>query len=308
MREAVEDYIAAGGSILSFSGNTCWWQTRVQGDRLICYKYDAGIDPFQNVDPDLVTTHWDEPPVNDPPTRFLGLSWREGGMVNHNTSSSCPCPWDWLLGHGGYRVDQADHWAFAGTGLEGADDFGRPYAIVGYEVDGAPVEMVEGRPRILPSGGTPQGFEVLGHAACWNRYRPDTTGVALMAIRELGSSFVFNGGTTGWCWGLPHDSDVQRVTRNLIAHLSRRPLTSSQKPYIAVYPNPASESVRFEIVGIPRPDRLQVIGLNGSSVGSLRVHRTTTWDLTGRDGGKLPSGIYWAWAPGVRPARLVCLR
>ncbi len=48
------------------------------------------------------------------------------------------------------------------------------------------IEWSEGRPTILPGGGTPEEFAVLGMAPCWNQYRPDSTGVALMGIIDRG--------------------------------------------------------------------------------------------------------------------------
>lgn len=311
MREGVEDYIAAGGSVLSLSGNTCWWQTRMTEERhLVCYKYAARSDPVWSSDSALVTTHWDEPPLNDPPNRFLGLSWREGGMVNWSTSSSCPCPWDWLLGHGGYTVDAADHWVFAGTGLGDGADLGRDFAIVGYEVDGAPVEWIGGRPVIDPAGGTPDGFVPLGHARCFNQYRSDSTGVALLGILDRGSSFVFNGGTTGWCWGLPHDPQVQTITRNLIQRLAEHgpgaaSVVSALK--ISAFPNPARDGIDFVLSGVPRPARVQVFEVGGQLLNTLTIHRTTHWDLRDGAGRTLPAGTYWVAAEGRPAVRIVRL-
>lgn len=308
MREGVEDYIATGGSILSFSGNTCWWQTRVEGDRLVCYKYEAGRDPCWRSDPALVTTHWDEPPLYDPPTRFLGLSWREGGMVNHETSSSCPCTWDWLSGHGGYTLDLPEHWVFAGVAPEDSARFGYPFAIVGYEVDGAPVRWVDGRPEFLPEGGTPDGFEILGHARCWNRYRADSAGVGLMCIRDFGSSFVFNGGTTGWCFGLPRDPAVQGVTRNLIRRLEQLPRGRRPAGRIEIFPNPTTERVQLRVTGEPRPGRFEIYSASGRLLGSSILHRTSALLLVDEAGDALPSGVYLIRVKGIGAARLVKLR
>lgn len=303
MRENLEDYIAAGGSVLSLSGNTCWWQTRLEGDGLTCYKFEAANDPYQAIDPALVTTWWDGPPVNEPPSRMLGLTWREGGMVNWSTSWNCPCPWDWLLGNGGYMVDRADHWVFAGTGVADGVQFGRDYAVVGYEVDGAPVEWVNGRPQVLPEGGTPPGFTVLGHAPCFNKYQGDSTGLAMMGIMERGRSFVFNGGTTGWCWGLPRDPQVQRVTRNLIDRLATNgPGTCPAA--LRVWPNPTSGALTLEVGGFPRAERVEVYGAGGGRVASFASHRTVRWDFRDTAGRALPSGAYWVVA-GERRARVV---
>jgi hypothetical protein len=308
MREGVEDYIRDGGSVISFSGNTCWWQTRVEGEHtLVCYKYSVADDPYQIIDPSLVTNHWDEPPLDDPPTRFLGLSWREGGMVNWETASSCPCAWDWLDGNGGYTVDEADHWIFDGTSLYNGALLGHPYAIVGYEVDGAPVSWTGDRPQILPEGGTPGDFRLLGHARCFNQYRADSTGIAIMGIMERGDSFVFNGGTTGWCWGLPQDPLVQQVTRNLIDRLPDR-LPVSPPGRLLLYPNPARESVSLEVTGQPALRPLGVYDLAGRRVAMISPRRHFSWRIGDAAGRDLPSGAYWIVPEGGKPVRFVHVR
>jgi hypothetical protein len=306
MRENVEDYIAAGGSVLSFSGNTCWWQTRLEGDGLTCYKFDALRDPYQAIDPALVTTWWDGAPVNEPPTRFLGLTWRDGGMVNWSTAWNCPCAWDWLLGNGGYTVDNPDHWVLAGTELADGTQFGRDYAIVGYEVDGAPVEWLGGRPRVLPEGGASPAFTVLGHAPCFNKYQADSTGLAMMGIIERGRSFVFNGGTTGWCWGLPRDPQVQRVTRNLVERLAAG-APGIGAATLRVWPNPTRGDLTLELGGAPRAERVEVYGAGGRQVASFPSHRTVSWNFRDAAGRALPSGAYWVVA-GDRRARVVRVR
>ncbi|MBU2691351.1 MAG: hypothetical protein KJ970_10540 [Candidatus Eisenbacteria bacterium] len=309
MRRNVQAYIGAGGSVLNFSGNTCWWQTRlVESDdpvepgpcrRLICYKYTAAEDPYQQINPSRVTTHWDEPPLNNPPTRLLGLSWRYGGLVNSSTGSVCPCDYDWLDGYGGYQAFNTDHWVFEGTGVSDEETIGREYAIVGYEVDGAPIEWVDGRPFVLPEGGTPSGFKVLGHSPCLNQYHPDEPGVALMGILDEGTSFIFNGGTTGWCWGLQNDAVIQKITLNLIGHLGARIQTPSPSE-ILVYPNPSTHNFYIKLFGRSVPSRLHIYTVEGRRIRSMAVPEgecrpgaTLWWDGCNDAGYRLPSGTYY---------------
>jgi hypothetical protein len=317
MREAVEEYAAAGGSVLCLSGNTCWWQTRVEerdtGRTLVCYKYQAGDDPCWAIDPALVTGRWDEPPLLDPTTRFLGLSWRYGGHVNWANS----CPYDWTNGHGGYRVYRTDHWVFDGTGLAEGDTLGQSLAIVGYEVDGAPIRWVDGRPATLPEGGTPPGFQVLGYAPCWNYLTvQDGTGVALMGILERGHAFVFNGGTTGWCWGLGGDTQVQRVTRNLIERAAANPLPRPRQTALRVWPNPAWDSVTLELPSASPGARVEILDLLGRRVAGAPLTRLAAgrweahWAPRDAAGNPLPAGIYFArGTDGRSPAKkLILLR
>lgn len=326
MRSTVERYIDGGGSVMCLSGNTCWWQTRITEEpasdglgvdrRLVCYKYSAGMDPYWNSDPSLVTTRWDESPLFNPSTRFLGLSWRYGGHVNWSVSYNCPCPYDWLTGHGGYQVFHTDHWVFAGTGIQEGETFGQSLAIVGYEVDGAPIEWIQKGPVVLPQGGTPAHFRVLGLAPCWNYLGEDEegSGVALMGIMEQGQSFVFNGGTTGWCWGLAGDPMVQQVTRNLITHLGAPP---SARPVYArphVYPNPCRRGLSIEVCSETPVRRVRIYDVSGRRVGTPTlewlspVRSRGQWDLRNESGIALPAGIYHARVEGGGTRSFVVIR
>lgn len=327
MRRNVERYIASGGSLLNLSGNTCWWQARLveaddpveprPGRRLICYKYTAADDPYQHIDSSRVTTHWDEPPLNDPPTRFLGTSWRAGGAVNASSSSTCPCEYDWLDGYGGYEAFRTEHWVFEGTGLRDGDTFGQQYAILGHEVDGAAIEWVDGQPVPLPGGGVPGDLRILGYSPCLNYYRESLEGEALMTILDRGSSFVFSGGTTGWCWGLADDPVVQRITRNLIDRVQDR-FTDIERLTIEAFPNPAGEHVVLRLLGPDVPETIRLYGVDGRLLGSSDVARSTTyeglaigfasWSFRDAAGRELPSGVYLARAPDGATARIVKVR
>jgi hypothetical protein len=309
MREGLEDYVAGGGSLISLSGNTCWWQTRTdRAGRLVCYKYDAAEDPILASDPALVTTHWDEPPLDDPPTHLLGLSWRHGGMVNWSTASSCPCAYDWLSGHGGYQAYRTDHWVFGGTGVQERAILGRDDAVVGYEVDGAPIEWVDGLPRARLEGGTPEDFQILGYAPCFNQYRPDSTGCALMGILERGRSFVFNGGTTGWCWGLVRDPVIQAMTLNLIERLPNERSDAMAVAPGRAFPNPAYDRITLEVPRDRRAGMLEIFAVDGRRVASLHAHREVTWDFRDAAGRLVPGGAYWAACAGRRVATIRRLR
>ncbi|MEZ4652743.1 MAG: DUF6605 domain-containing protein [Candidatus Eisenbacteria bacterium] len=327
MRDNVEGYIANGGSVLCLSGNTCWWQSRlVEADdsiepgstrRLVCYKYTAASDPYWSIDRGRVTTHWDDPPLDEPTNRFLGLSWRTGGGINFSTLSSCPCEYDWLDGYGGYEVFHIDHWVFDGTGFRDGDTCGQAYAILGHEVDGAPLEWVDGQPMIRPEGGTPPGFEVLGYSPCWSDYEDDHEGIALMAIEDRGSSFVFNGGTTGWCWGMKADAGVQQIVRNLIDRIPDR-FQGWDLPVIEASPNPSASRVFLRVLGPGIERRLEFYDTSGRRVGTSDLREgvtnegvpfgTTTWDFRDGNGRAVPPGVYFVRGGAGATARVVHVR
>lgn len=314
MRDRIESLLARGGAVLVLSGNTCWWQSRVEASdptRLICYKYEAALDPMQKVNPALVTTHWDEAPLLDPPNRFLGVLWRTGGMVNWNSSWGCPCDFDWLSGHGGYQVWNTDHWLLSGLDLEEGETIGQEWAIVGFEVDGTPLDWSGARPRVAGEGGTPASFTVLGTAACWNQYASDHRGTAVMGVVEREGGLLFNAATTGWCFGLPHDAAVQTITRNAL----ERALSLHPQPSIATQlsfvPNPVRDEGRFVVSlapgngGDPSFVLFDCAGRQVQSLPSQRLiaHRFEVL-LRPRDF-RLPSGVYWLHAPGLVPRRVV---
>jgi hypothetical protein len=194
------------------------------------------------------------------------------------------------------------------------DTLGRGAAIVGYEVDGAPIGWSEGRPAILPGGGTPERFEVLGMAPCWNQYRPDSTGTALMGIIDSGESFVWNSGTTGWCWGLAADPAVQRITKNLIDRLPRDPPRLAARPMIRVFPNPARGTVIVDFAGGTPSPSVDVFSPAGRRVANLRVFafgegRThAIWSFHDGEGRDLPTGVYWIRAREGITAAVVHIR
>lgn len=305
MRVNLERTLARGGAVLVLGGNVCWWQSRLELDagvrRLVCYKYEAAHDPYQRIDPSLDTTYWDEPPLNEPANLFLGLSWREGGMVNYDQHSYCPCDYDWLLGYGGYRSAHTDHWAFEGTGLAPGDQFGRDDAIVGYEVDGTRLRWDEGEPSVTGEGGTSPGFVVLGTSPCWNEYNADTTGVAVMGIEERNGGFVFHGGTIGWAFGLEHDRAVQTLTRNLLRHAIARDALAPLVLDLSVMPNPTRDEL--VVTGdLPTgtwrgsPPRIRCYDASGRKIDTLLgsvdlgARFIARWNPRRRG---LPGGVYW---------------
>ena len=113
-------------------------------------------------------------------------------------------------------VDEAEHWAFAGTGLRKGSVLP---GLLGYEVDAV-------------ADGSPPGLRRLGHSPFT---RPTgETGYADMAIHEsAGGALVFATGSMQWSWGLDgynaprwHADRVsaaaQRITRNVLEQMLAR--------------------------------------------------------------------------------------
>ncbi len=81
---------------------------------------------------------WPTTGVHRPEDSLVGESYRHGGGW-----------WDGPRANPGYAVQEPEHWAFAGTGLQTREHFGANSCppLAGYECDGAPLAS-----GCLPSG------------------------------------------------------------------------------------------------------------------------------------------------------------
>jgi hypothetical protein len=197
MRRNVERFIARGGNVAFFGGNTCWWRVHVESSGT-CIACDKDKHPGDSEPSD----QWMR---IDPETRLTGVSFRYGG--------------GWWTGRRpaiGYTVRQADHWIYDGTGLRNGDVFGDgpEQALVGYECDAAPPSSD------ADAWGRPD-FQILGLArlpAEWE-YRETESPRATLGLYE-DSGTVFTASTTDWARVLASgDPVVDRITRNVIDRL-----------------------------------------------------------------------------------------
>lgn len=216
-RKQVENYINNGGKVAIFSGNTCWWQARLENNdnTLVCYK-DSASDPLTGVQDSLVTVNWFDSPVNNSENKLTGVSFRYGGFVNYNGQLT---PAD---GYGDYAVYNTQSWVFKGTGLKDGDEFGGTAAIVGYETDGSRFYWNDGIPlptdNAILKDGTPSTFKVLGVSPTLSydlSNFPDTHATMGYYYKPNGA-YVFNAATTYWVRGLASDSIVSRITLNVL--------------------------------------------------------------------------------------------
>jgi hypothetical protein len=200
MRAAVDGHVAGGGNVAFFSGNTCWWR--------VVFADDVS---FSRVG------FWHE--QGAPENTTIGVSFRNGGERDR---ADHPVPV-------GYRVQHADHWVYAGTGLRDGDVFGGgpDEYLIGYECDGAAfdrADLAAGRP-VRPTGGdgTPDAFAILAvgdtrQSGGWGF----GNGAATMGLFRRNGT-VFNAATTDWARVLAGRTSpaVDRITRNVLDRLSR---------------------------------------------------------------------------------------
>lgn len=216
MRDTAEAFLARGGNIAFLTGNTCWWQFRLEdgGRTFVCYR-DAAADPLAGVQDAHVTVEWSSAPVNRPENALTGVSFRRGAGCWENAGVMATTSW---------TVAFPEHWAFEGTGLAAGAAFGT--GTVGYETDAADVVVDGGIPRTTGRDGTPPTFVVLATADLSDWRRWGQGGAATMGVfRAPGGGTAFTVGTTGWGNGLgaPPDPTVERITRNVLTRL-RDPL------------------------------------------------------------------------------------
>jgi hypothetical protein len=166
-RDAVEQFVARGGNVVSMSGNTMFWQVRLEDDRtadgapdasaaMTCWKDQAHEhDPVVAAGhPELMTGMWADPVVGRPETSILGAgsAWGLYSRFGYATPR----------GAGAFTVYRDGHWLFEGTGLRYGDLLGRDHGVVGYETVGCRLTFDEYQLPIAAGGdGTPADIEVV---------------------------------------------------------------------------------------------------------------------------------------------------
>ncbi len=237
MRDHLEEFIVNGGNVAFFSGNVCYWQVRLEdeGTAMVGYKYNFEDDPcFRARKYTLLSTLWSHHLIGRPENQLTGVSFNYGGYhgpLAQIRSKSVP------RGARGYTVHRPNHWVFEGTELEWGDLFGTEHRVVGYECDGCDYELQDGLPVPTHLDGTPESFQILASAPArlWDsdlefasrslygdtdhkdRF---THGAAMMGMYNRGGK-VFTTGCTEWSHGLAgRDPLVERITRNVLDHLS----------------------------------------------------------------------------------------
>ncbi|MFF4139397.1 N,N-dimethylformamidase beta subunit family domain-containing protein [Streptomyces mirabilis] len=199
-RERTEEFVAGGGNVLVFAGNTCWWRTEVRDSELRVAK--DGANP-------VVGDLWWR--TDRPEASLIGLSFRHGGA-------------SWLAG----RPPRSYEFRPDGDALlDGVDlaAFAELTDLAGYEVDGHAYEP--GRPW-QPAGveDVPDGLVVLAYApladeppAHWysdpREPHLQSPRCATIAYHRHGDALIFNGVTTDWPRHLDHPA-VDRLTRNVL--------------------------------------------------------------------------------------------
>jgi hypothetical protein len=256
MRDAVDAFVADGGNVAFFSGNTCFWQVRYEDDgrTMVCFKDKAHEqDPVMGTERQhLMSGIWSDPLTGRPENLTTGLSFTRGGYVRMGYGVP--------RSSGAYTIYRPDHWAFAGTGLCYGDLLGLGSFVVAYEVDGCEFTLQNGLPVPTHADSTPESFTILGASPAhllsitstvceappplWASIDPPgdlelfamllfgdaspenvakiAHGNAVLGCFTRGGT-VFNVGSADWAYGLDDNALIQQVTRNVLDRLGRRP-------------------------------------------------------------------------------------
>ncbi len=212
MRDHVETFISWGGNVAFFGANTSYWQVRYADDNrtMICYK-SSQDDPLYGKQNYLVTDLWSSATVNRPENRMTGVSYRAGA------GNWAPC--DSPQSSKAYTVRQADHWAFANTGLQNGDTFGLGESILGYETDAAQYVEVNGVPTPTGKDGTPASFQIIATCDLSDWGPCGQAGRATMGSYR-NNGMVFTAATIGWADGFAFPaSATHQITRNVLNYL-----------------------------------------------------------------------------------------
>jgi len=241
MRDNLEAYIAKGGNMAFFSGNTCnrrciFPVTDDNGQpdlSLPPVSYDNRPHDLRFITRDSAwaTAPWDLEPhaPGRPEDSLTGVGFPHGGERNY------PVPENDVQ-KVGYTVQNTTYWPFEQSGLADGATFGKDQCIVGYECDGAPFDKNAPRP-VAPNFNpddpheptapdylvlyTPPGLVILGtgDTSVW----PGQSGAATMAMyRNTGT--VFTAGTTDWARLVEQgDAATVVITRNVMNRLGGNP-------------------------------------------------------------------------------------
>jgi hypothetical protein len=219
MRDAVESFLDDGGNVAFFGANTCWWQARLEDDlrTLVCYR-DAVADPVSRTDPGRTSVEWSAAPVDRPENSLTGLSFRHGAGCWENQD---------VMADVGYTARFAQHWVFAGTGLQDGDEFA--LGAIGYETDAAEFIEIDAVPYATGRDGAPASLVILATADLTHWRAHGQGGHATMAIFRHGRGTVFNAATVNWGNRLD-DPVVARITQNVVDRLSHRGALGGWQP------------------------------------------------------------------------------
>ena len=197
MLERIEGWIADGGRLVSLGGNCVNCEVEMpDGKSMRCLTQLTATDgSLGMVSPDDPSVWLD--------SRFHRTAMAEAGVIGAATTETG------IMTAAPYRVLDASHWVFEGTGLRDGDDFGSESlhercsgGASGHETDKRTAQ-------------TPADFRTLAKGL-----NPDDGGAEILIRETDGAGAVFNTGSITYVASLLVDGDVSTVTRNVLARFT----------------------------------------------------------------------------------------
>jgi hypothetical protein len=287
----------AGVNLGIFSANVSYTQIRMEPSTsgtpnrvVVCYR-EADLDP--NPNPALKTVNFRDPPLNRPEQALYGTMYTS--IVQQNAQGY----------HAPYRVTNADHWVYAGTGLQNGNTV---TGLVGYEADRNFSEYAQ--PVALP--GT---FVTLSSSPFAGSNQSEIQNTVI--YQAPSGAWVFGAGTINWGFALDAynpqglnlvDTRIQRMTANILDKFiegsqtgfslaatpgSQSVISGASTSYtIGITPLAGfSGDVTFSVTGLPAGATAQFTPNPGTSSSTLQVNTsastpggTSTLTITGVSG------------------------
>ena len=282
MRDRLDAFTRGGGNIAFLSGNIGGYRVHMTDDdtAMVCAKV---VPPSKSG----ATWERDEPWEFDPENRTTGVSIHNAGGW-----------WDGRRDALGYTVQHGAHWAYDGTGLGDGDVFGDDpgLPLLGYECDGAEfTRRADGLAVVTGAQGTPGTFFILGIAELgpgWSRYKPGAAATMGIFTTPRGG-IVFQGATTDWPMLVPRNSQVARITANVIDRLQLRsvpvlgPLPTRGGRMLAAAHE--TVSVHADTAHLGRAELTCEWSVAGAELAS--ADGAVAWIATGDDGGPVTAAV-----------------
>lgn len=215
--EQLQAFVARGGNLAVFAGNSIWHltETRGGGNQIYSNKSRYAADPLGPGTSFLCA-------IDNLRQRTIGVSYTCCVNGKTKTPGVFEAPTSGEFGF--FRATDAAHWAFTGTGLQHGDEFGRADSIVGVECDGGDVTFENDLPRFTGSDGVSPHYRIIALADAAGGFLNQDLGLThdryycTMTVNETEhAGNVFVAPTIEWAHGLYRDhSPVAQITRNVL--------------------------------------------------------------------------------------------
>lgn len=222
--EQLQRFVARGGNLMVFAGNSFWHlvETRSDGCQLYCAKSRYKQHPLGTPE-DSHTSFLCA--IDNMRQRTIGVSYTAAVNAKGKVPGEIVAPTTGEYGF--FRVAQPDHWAFEGTGLREGDEFGREDSIVGVECDGGDIAFDDGKPRFTGRDGISPHYRIIAignaedHGLNADLNIHQDRFYATVAINETEfKGTIFAASTIEWAHGLYRNGGPgARITRNVLDRL-----------------------------------------------------------------------------------------